>query len=73
MLISVMRYTIETNNTAAGSVLTGIYDTLTEARKAAAGHRCHIRPIYETPLADIIAAATLDDLETLLDNTAAIG
>ena len=46
---------------------------LTEARKAAAGHRCHIRPIYETPLADIIAAATLDNLKTLLDNTAEIG
>ena len=67
-----MRYTIETNNTAAGSVLVGIYDTLTEARTAAAGHRCHIRPIYDTPLADIIAAATLDNLKTLLDNTAAI-
>lgn len=68
-----MRYTIETNNTAAGSVLIGIYDTLTEARTAAAGHRCHIRPIFDTSLADIIAAATLDDLETLLDNAAAIG
>jgi hypothetical protein len=68
-----MRYTIETNNTAAGSVLTGIYDTLHEARKAAAGHRCHIRPIFDTPLADIIAAATLDNLNSLLDNAAAIG
>jgi hypothetical protein len=68
-----MRYTIETNNTAAGSVLTGIYDTLHEARTAAAGHRCHIRPIFDTPLADIVAAATLDNLKTLLDNTAAIG
>lgn len=73
MLISVMRYTIETSNTAAGSVLIGIYDTLTEARTAAAGHRCHIRPIYDTPLADIIAAATLDDLKALLDNAAAVG
>jgi hypothetical protein len=68
-----MRYTIETNNTAAGSVLAGIYDTLTEARTAAAGHRCHIRPIFDTPLADIIAAASLDDLKALLDNAAAIG
>jgi hypothetical protein len=68
-----MRYTIETNNTAAGSVLAGIYDTLTEARTAAAGHRCHIRPIFDAPLSDIIAAATLDNLETLLDNAAAIG
>lgn len=68
-----MRYTIETNNTAAGSVLVGIYDTLHEARKVAAGHRCHIRPIFDTPLADIVAAATLDNLKTLLDNAAAIG
>jgi hypothetical protein len=68
-----MRYTIETHNTAAGTILAGIYDTLTEARTAAAGHHCHIRPIFGTPLADIIAAATLDDLKTLLDNAAAIG
>jgi hypothetical protein len=68
-----MRYTIETNNTAAGSVLAGIYDTLTEARKAATGHHCHIRPIFDAPLADIIAAATLDNLNSLLDNAAAIG
>jgi hypothetical protein len=68
-----MRYTIETNNTAAGSVLTGIYDTLTEARKAAAGHRCHIRPIYFATLEQITTPATLDDLKTLLDNAAKIG
>ena len=30
-----MRYTIETSNTIAGSVLVGIYDTLAEAKFAA--------------------------------------
>jgi hypothetical protein len=68
-----MRYTIETNNTAAGSVLIGIYDTLHEAQKAAAGHRCHIRPIYFATLEQITTPATLDDLKSLLDNAAAIG
>ena len=68
-----MRYTIETSNTAAGSVLIGIYDTLTEARKAAAGHRCHIRPIYLATLEQITTPATLDNLKSLLDNAAAIG
>jgi hypothetical protein len=67
-----MRYTIETNNTAAGSVLAGIYDTLHEAQKAAAGHRCHIRPIYFATLEQITTPATLDDLKSLLDNAAKI-
>jgi hypothetical protein len=68
-----MRYTIETNNTAAGSVLAGIYDTLHETRTAAAGHRCQIRPIYFASLDQITTPATLDDLKTLLDNAAEIG
>jgi len=68
-----MRYTIETHNTAAGSVLAGIYNTLTEAQTAAAGHRCHIRPIYFASLDQITTPATLDDLKTLLDNAAEIG
>lgn len=63
-----MKYTIETNNTAAGGVLIGIYDTLTEARTAAAGHRCHIRPIYLETIEQITTPATLDNLKTLLDN-----
>ena len=63
-----MRYTIETNNTAAGSVLVGIYDTLHEARKAAADHRCQIKPIYFATLEQITTPATLDNLKTLLDN-----
>jgi hypothetical protein len=67
-----MRYTIETHNTAAGTILAGIYDTLHEARTAAAGHRCHIRPIYFATLEQITTPATIDDLKTLLDNAAEI-
>lgn len=61
-----MRYTIETDS-IAGKILIGIYDTLSEAQHAAASHRCHIRPIFFATLADIITAATLDDIKTLLD------
>lgn len=63
-----MRYTIETSNTIAGSVLVGIYDTLAEAKIAAKSHRCKIRPIHDTSLDQITTPATLDDLKALLDN-----
>ena len=63
-----MRYTIETSNTIAGSVLVGIYDTLAEAKFAAKSHRCQIRPIFTASLDQITTPATLDGLQTLLDN-----
>jgi len=61
-----MRYTIEADS-IAGKMLIGIYDTLSEAQHAAASHRCHIRPIFFAPLTDMITAATLDNLKSLLD------
>jgi hypothetical protein len=67
-----MRYTIEADS-IAGNMLIGIYDTLSEAQHAAASHRCHIRPIFFAPLANIITAAKLDDLTALLDNAAKVG
>jgi len=63
-----MRYTLETSNTIAGSVLVGIYDTLHDAKIAAKNHRCKIRPIYNTTLDNVTAPATLADLNELLDN-----
>lgn len=58
-----MRYTIEIQ-TAAGALLVGLFDTLEEARTAATGHRCAIRPIIAADdLAALIEAPTTAQLE----------